>query len=676
MNCAGPSGQEAVHRTCPLVWVKKLVLYKSIDPLDEIREINFTTGLNIIQGESSQSGEAFQSGHGIGKTTVCRLIRYCLGENSYGQKHVIEEVKHCFPDAYVGAVIELDGSEWAVLRPLGNRTREYALEGVPLDGLVQAEGPRRYDAFTERLNSLVLSDLPVLETLTGGQTLHWLHVLAMCSRDQESRYDRFWNWRHSRSESGTPVFRKPKVDAGLCVRAILGLLDVNESRHRKRLEELQATLERTQAEVRKKREEPAFHITRLRNALAQDCGIQDAADAPLDDGLLGLSAVTGSRLASLRQEVARIEEDLVPLDRWISLTAASLLEPAELAEQLEAAGEVTGEGTDVLLGELAHLQAIRQRIRDAETLQCRYGGLPIGKCTHVVERVEQIASDIRERQRTTLPTVSEREQAAARLAQQSARQRSAVRRIQQQLDAMNREKSELVERRSNLNDQIRRIPTILAEIKDWSEISEGLKPNTAIQKLEQEASSAMTEIEATKHDLAQSIAAQVERAKQFSSRFDNLVRSTLTNEFRGVVDIEEDEVNFRIVRGESLSGEAYETLAILLGDLALLLESQADHSHHPGFLIHDSPREADLNIGIYQRLLDVAEEQMRASGQHGVVPFQHIVTTTTLPSKALQKKSITKLELSGGEGSLFKMQLEVGKPHSQAPTLFDGIEDA
>ena len=138
MNRTENIPQRVDGRARPLVWVKKLVLYKSIDPMDEIRQISFTTGLNIIQGESNQSDEAFQSGHGIGKTTVCRLIRYCLGENSYGQKHVIEEVKHCFPYAYVGALIELDGSEWAVLRPLGNRIKEFAKEGATLDNLIQA----------------------------------------------------------------------------------------------------------------------------------------------------------------------------------------------------------------------------------------------------------------------------------------------------------------------------------------------------------------------------------------------------------------------------------------------------------------------------------------------------------------------------------------------------------
>jgi hypothetical protein len=125
-----------------------------------------------------------------------------------------------------------------------------------------------------------------------------------------------------------------------------------------------------------------------------------------------------------------------------------------------------------------------------------------------------------------------------------------------------------------------------------------------------------------------------------------------------------------------LSGEAYETLGVLLADLALLFESNAIHSHHPGLLIHDSPREADLNLRIYQQLLDVADAHMRESGQDGDIPYQYIVTTTTLPSRRLQNRSVTKLKLSGGTGSLFGRQLEAPTPDQAGPTLFDKEGDA
>jgi hypothetical protein len=668
-----PSG--IPRRTCPLVWVKRLVLFKSLDPPERIREIPFTTGLNIIQGESNESDEAFQTGHGIGKTTVCRLVRYCLGEKSYGQKHVTDEVKNCFPDAYAGAVVVLDGTEWAVLRPLGSRTREYASEGSSFEDLLQAQGARRYYSFIERLSSLALANLPVDDALTGGQALQWVHVLAMCSRDQESRYDRFWNWRHPRSESGTPRFGKPKVDAGLCVRLILGLLDPAESNLRKRLEGLETTLERMNADIRRKREEPAFHVTGLRNALVNQYGVVEAGDAPVDGSLVGLRTVTEGRLTALREEVARIDEELIPLNRQISITAAAMLEPAELAEQLEAASEVTNEGNDALLAELEQWRAIRQLLRDVESSPCRYGRIAIGECSYVVARAGQLDGEIRDRQRVTLPTVSEREQAATRLAEQASRQRSLIQQTRQRLDGLNRQKDELVERRRNLNDQIRRIPAVLSELHDWTNILEGRKPNTTLRLLETEAEKAASILESTKRELARLITGQAERAKRLGNRFDSVVRQTLTNDFRGVVEVAEDGIDFRIVRGESLSGEAYETLAIILADVALLLEGNAAHSRHPGLLIHDSPREADLYLGIYQRLLDLADAEMRGAAQDADIPFQYIVTTTTPPSKRLQNKSITKLKLSSGPGSLFGRQLETAKPLSDQRDLFETTED-
>jgi chromosome segregation ATPase len=482
----------------PLVWIKKLVLLKSIDPWDEIRKIDFTTGLNIIQGESNEADEHFQSGHGIGKTTVCRLIRYCLSEKTFGQKHVVDEVSHCFSDGYVGAEFELAGSPWSVLLPLGKRTKRFGMEGVALGGLVQAEGSKHYDAFTTKLSEVVLANVPVSESLTGGQTLLWLHVLAMCSRDQESRYDRHWNWREKRSESGTPVFGKPKVDAGLCLRAVLSLLDPNEPRLRTRLEQLDSAAKQLHEDIRRERELPTTLVTGLRRRLETEFAVHDAATAPLDASLLGLAAAVNNRQAALVDQIAQIEDRLVPLNRRISMTAASLLEPEELTEQIETASEATAEGTDTLLNQLNELQRVRQLLRDAETALCRYGQVLIGECSYVRSRTQQMDDEIRQRQLTVIPTISEREQAAARLAEQAQRQRTLVGQIQQRLDDMGRERDDLIEQRRNRRNQHERISALLSEIEDWNEIWEGRKPNTELQRLEQESSNNVSEVAVSK----------------------------------------------------------------------------------------------------------------------------------------------------------------------------------
>ena len=96
----------------------------------------------------------------------------------------------------------------------------------------------------------------------------------------------------------------------------------------------------------------------------------------------------------------------------------------------------------------------------------------------------------------------------------------------------------------------------------------------------------------------------------------------------------------------------------------------------PEYCLHDSPREADLNERIYHRLLDMADAHAQEARQNGGIPYQYIVTTTTSPSRHLQRKSVTTIRLGDGPGSLFKMQLEAAKPQTAPPTFFDGNEDA
>ena len=674
MTPAGPEAPAATPRNRPLVWVKTLVLLKSIEPWEEIRRIEFSTGLNIIQGESNDSDEEFQTGHGIGKTTVCRLIRYCLGEETFGQSHVVEEVRSSFPNGYVGAEIVLDGTASAVLLPFRMSLRKYAAEGVGLSELVRAEGAKRYGDFIEKLSGTVLANITVAETLTGGQTLQWAHVLAMCSRDQECRYDRFWNWREKRSDARTPAFKKPKVDAGLCVKAILGLLDPQEVKLRSKQGELEKEIEELKKIVKAK-ERPAEAIAELRKRLETEFGVTDARTALLDNSFTGLDFAISTRTDALQEQVGGISEQLVSLNRQIPLMAASLLEPEEMAGALESARAGTTAGTNTLLDDLDELRRVRQTIRDAENARCRYGGVRIGECSYVQSRIGQLDDEIRDRQRATLPVVAEREQAEARLSAQAQRQRELVTRIQRQVEEMGRQRDAFVEQRAALRTQLETIPKLRAQIMDWTEILAGRKPDTDTQGFERQLASAERRLDGIMKDLEMLIAGQRKRVADFSGRFNSLVQRAMPAHHNGVVKIDEQGVNFQIRRGVSVSGEAIETLAILLGDLALLLEGNEEHCHHPGLLIHDSPREADLKEGIYRRMLSMMDEIAKSHQRQGDVPFQYIVTTTTPPPSTLQDKAITKLELGEGERSLFKIQL-VNETAAEEPSLFSQEDDS
>ncbi|HEX7602923.1 MAG TPA: hypothetical protein VF316_15005, partial [Polyangiaceae bacterium] len=94
-------------------------------------------------------------------------------------------------------------------------------------------------------------------------------------------------------------------------------------------------------------------------------------------------------------------------------------------------------------------------------------------------------------------------------------------------------------------------------------------------------------------------------------------------------------------------------------DLAALTLGIEGHGSFPGFLIHDGPREADLDLPIYAQVFRYAVQLEQAfDGDPG---FQYIVTTTTPPPEDLQESGRwlldPVLDASVREGRLLKEDL-------------------
>jgi hypothetical protein len=82
---------------------------------------------------------------------------------------------------------------------------------------------------------------------------------------------------------------------------------------------------------------------------------------------------------------------------------------------------------------------------------------------------------------------------------------------------------------------------------------------------------------------------------------------------------------------------------VIAFDLAVMCMSMEGATRLPAFLLHDSPREADLGLSVYHRLFDVVCKLEGPSAP----AFQYIVTTTTPPPPQLQKAPWLRLELRG-----------------------------
>jgi len=82
------------------------------------------------------------------------------------------------------------------------------------------------------------------------------------------------------------------------------------------------------------------------------------------------------------------------------------------------------------------------------------------------------------------------------------------------------------------------------------------------------------------------------------------------------------------VQVRRIKGEAVATLTSVVADIASLLLSVEGYGYHPMFLIHDSPREADLSGAAYAGFLTKIYELSENLGAD-TAPFQYIITTTT-----------------------------------------------
>ncbi len=93
-----------------------------------------------------------------------------------------------------------------------------------------------------------------------------------------------------------------------------------------------------------------------------------------------------------------------------------------------------------------------------------------------------------------------------------------------------------------------------------------------------------------------------------------------------------------------VGGMAMESLKAIAFDLATLLMSIEGRTMLPAFLVHDSPREADLGEAIYHRLFKL----VRSFERLGDDPlFQYIITTTSRPPDDYCKMPFLVAEFQG-----------------------------
>ncbi len=631
--------------TTPALWIERIVLYRDTRSAEIIRKITLTRGLNVIWGVSQDTtaqvvAPGVMTGHSVGKSTLCRLIRYALGEKTFGRQATTDGILHAFPNGAVGMTVHVNGTRWSVLRPIGVLKTSKAAVDTDIDALL-AMPPEEcdYARFTQALEQTFIHPLPGAATGKGNKFL-WEHLLAWMSRDQEARYQKLNVWRSSRSDAKPPA---PNLqDALLLIRMVLGLYSADEDVLAAQIGQWEAELKAVEERYAKLQQEntsrQAYHNEVLEDILRSDDRLQEAADS-----LFGVGGEIGNYIAKLHNSIAPLRARRGVIAEELAGLRVEKKHYTDLLDEIEAmiaTAEETVErdGRDEKLSEL---EAVRGK-------KCRYAGnKPFNSCPFFLDYYQKfldrfnIDRGLQDR-RAHLAAAAQQQQLHEWIAAQPE--------FQQNIKALTAQIRKREQEDDTLEQEIIATTSLLQRIEHHQQererLSAPVSEDDELHQLGEQVKSIRREIQEGDNSLRKIQTDQKRTGEELEGVFTRLIRLILSDQYAGEVVLPPDhDIDFRICETEAgLTGEAVETFAIVLADIAALLWSVAGNGHHPRFLLHDSPREADLDREIYNSFLRGMHCIATALGGDNA-PFQYIVTTTTNPPAPLDSDGTVKLSL-------------------------------
>ncbi len=209
-------------------------------------------------------------------------------------------------------------------------------------------------------------------------------------------------------------------------------------------------------------------------------------------------------------------------------------------------------------------------------------------------------------------------------------------------------------------DRLRELESVRKELDSWLRRRDEPDSYQELKQSRGELVTAKDNIETLEAKLSKLLRKHDDNQETLQKIFSAAVRGRhlQANGYDGKVSLENRELGFRITHGPAMSGEAVETLSVLLADVAALIYSTVnDSTCFPGILVHDSPREADLAVRIYRSFFRFAASLQNHFGDADNCPFQYILTTTTAPPNDLSHFVKLPLDASKRSGLLLKRNI-------------------
>ncbi|HZF60972.1 MAG TPA: hypothetical protein VEZ52_05045 [Desulfovibrio sp.] len=664
--------------TAPKLWFKRVVLFRSLNPVAVIREIKLYRGLNIVEGRSSRdptlsNNPMAMAGHSVGKTTFCRLLRYCLGEQHFSTAGSEQCLRSSLPHTWIGAELEIEGVPWAVLRSLGaQKAQSSAQRDASIEELVATtKKDSGYFEFRQELDRLMPSTVHHPEL-----TYKWEHLLSWLARDQECRLRKFEVWRDSDSGSESPGFRKPKEYPIHLVRGMLDLLVPEESKWSHTVSELTSRLGALKEQYRTSMLDADYFYRAASKRLAEFIGeFPDTRNdiTPRIDGPIMQAEI---RQAGLLHQHMELEQQFEEADANFRKEQRYVDNALERKRQIDALRVATPPVLQAATTKPLSEYAEKKKELAKLTAQVDDGGecmlanqMPLSKCEHIaaymkdLEKFKPILNLPTERQKLALAEMNaqQREKIQTIIQQQNAAD-AALKEAEHRAEYYKTKRNSVLKKLSALENQMDRLSRTLRDFQNAEKANMSGGQEAEAQRVKENLDKLDSEIHHARNQLEFYRDQSAKKDQGVQKLFDEIVRRILKADYSGSVITSADGFAPQIRQGSTITGAAVESLSFVLMDIASMLASSRGIGQHPGFLIHDSPREADLDIGPYNSLLTELAMITTEKGGEDCAPFQYIITTTTPPPDALNPLVRLALAAYPEEEMLFRQRLKREMP--------------
>lgn len=638
-------------RTGPRFWVRRLVIWEKPGTL--LREIVLRPGLNIIwspdpadQGLTQDSASVL--GHGSGKTLFCRLLRYVLGEDRFSPDDQRFRIGQAFPEGIVGAEVVINGKEWAVLRPIGSSRHHYAVPDVSLEQVLAGDyAATGIDPFLKAVEGQILSPDVVALIPVEHPSQAWLVALAWLSRDQECRFDKVLDWRSSDSDSNSPARGLSATKLLDALRALIRAIVPEEYRLRAEI----GAMEDSQKETSQDAASNAWEAEQLRTKLIAELDLNQNELLPGRLAVEPLRQAAKSKLAQL----ATVSSDVDVTD----------------LEALRSQAEQARAQAEAMKRSLAEVEA---RIPEIESLMRRIKGERPGLSAEIDQKETPLCPicDVPVSQALAegcklshkLPDLDAAKKRLEQLSQELAQENSRLQKNQERKVQITQELKPALTHAEALRQRVREVERSRDARSDaWFKTKRLIDDASTLENHllahEQKQASAEVLLGEIDKKRAQTTAfrdAQADVFNRLSIFFDAIIRDMVGPNAGGRVTLDGNGLKLSVDLGGDRSTAAIDSLKVIAFDLAVMCMSIEGSTNLPAFLIHDSPREADLGLSVYHRLFHLVRNLEQAGGQP---LFQYIVTTTTRPPEELSGDPWLRDKLGGApaEARLLKRDL-------------------